>query len=530
MATCSEADGVPALWPWEQLVRAVAKAAEVPAEIAPILGVGAVADDPAAKFRFYDACARFFLRHARSSPLLLVIEDLHLADAESIAFSKSVAPRFRGAPITLVITTRDTGASLPGASIVALEGFEAREVAQFFEKQTGTAPDPQTAESLQQWTGGNPLFLSHLVHLTEDAGAGSRSGRLPRALREAVEQTLEVLSPIAKTTLETVAVVGAEFRLVVLAQAMSKPPAELLDAVGEALEHRLIRRLPGKLDAFAFVHGVVRDALYAQLPLSDRARRHAAIGEAPENVYGASKTAHAEELAHHYLRAAAAGKADEAVTYASLAGDHAVARAAFDHATALYRSALEALSLATDGAARGRILVRLGSALGRSGNLAEAGHVFREAAAGTEPNGEPAVHDVPALRSSFEQIVTRVPELTTLFYDRLFAEHPDLRPLFRRNHLPIQAKMMNDTLLAIIDRLEDAPWLRSSLAALGGRHVEYGITEEMYARVGACLLATLAAAAGPEIWTPAVAGAWSQAFSAITSMMLQGARARSAAG
>jgi DNA-binding winged helix-turn-helix (wHTH) protein/hemoglobin-like flavoprotein len=531
IARCSEADGVPALWPWEQLVRALD--APVPAELQPIIGVGAVADEPSAKFRLYDGCARFFLEQAKARPLLLVIEDLQLADAESVALLSHLAPRIRNAPIGLIVTTRDAGTVLAGATVIALEGFEAREVAQFFERQTGTAPAPQTAVSLQQWTGGNPLFLSHLVHLTEESGEGSRSARLPRALREAVDQTVEVLSSPAKAVLETAAVAGVEFRLVVLAQAMGTVPADLLDALGEALEHRLVRRVIERVDAFAFVHGVVRDALYAQLPLGERARRHVAIGDALESVYAASKTEQrVEELAHHFLRAAAAGRADQAVMYASLAGDHAVARAAFEHATTFYKSALDALALASDPQDRGKLLVRLGSALGRSGRLAEAGHVFREAAIAPDVAplsiSELTVRDVPALRSSFEHIVKNVPEVTTRFYDRLFAENPDLRPLFRR-HMPVQAKMMNDTLLAIIDRLEDAPWLRSSLAALGARHVEYGVTEEMYERVGGCLIATLADSAGPDVWTPPIAAAWRQAFDAITTLMMQGARARSSA-
>jgi hemoglobin-like flavoprotein len=242
-------------------------------------------------------------------------------------------------------------------------------------------------------------------------------------------------------------------------------------------------------------------------------------------VCGASKERHAEELAHHYLRGAPAERADDAVRYAVLAGDHAVARAAYGHATILYRAAVDALPLATDQTTKARLLVRLGSALGRDGRLGEAGHVFREAAA-FAPSGDAFVRDVPALRSSFEKIIERAPEVTSLFYDRLFSEHPDLRALFVRNAPTVQAKMMNDTLLAIIDRLEDAPWLQSGLAALGARHATYGVTDEMYPRVGASLLATLAEAAGPEVWTPAVADAWAQAFAAITSMMLDGAKPR----
>lgn len=531
-ARCSEADGVPALWPWEQLVRSIVagqgESPTVPSELGPLLGAEAAGDDAHARFRLHDGCVRFLADISRVRPLLLIIDDLHLADEASLALLQSLLPRIRPQRIALVAAAR--AASVPGTTPLSLDGFDATEVSAFFERQTGVAPASATVDALREWTGGNPLFLSHLVHLTE--GEGSRSARLPRALRDAVEQTIEVLGEDARAALSMASVVGTEFRLVVVAKAMGKSPGDLLDAIGEALEHRILRRVAQRVDTFTFAHGVLRDALYAQLSLGERARRHALVGDALANVYGASKDDRAEELAHHYLRGAPAQRADQAVEYATRAGDHAVARAAYEHAVTLYRAALDALPLATDQSPKARVLVRLGSALGRDGRLGEAGPMFREAAAAGDLRSDdsaPFVRDVPALRSSFEAIVKRAPELTTLFYDRLFAEHPDLKALFRRNPPVMQAKMMNDTLLAIIDRLEDAPWLRASLAALGARHVAYGVTDAMYPRVGASLLATLADAAGPDIWTPHVAEAWAQAFGAITTMMLDGARQRSSA-
>lgn len=522
-ARCSEADGVPALWPWEQLVRSVG--GTVPSELAPLLGTATAGDDAHARFRLHDGCMRFLVEIARTRPLVLLVDDLHLADEASLALLQGFVPRLRGQRLVIVAAAR--AASVPGATTLSLEGFGPAEVAAFFERETGAAPVAATVDALREWTGGNPLFLSHLVHLTEAMGQGSQSARLPRALRDAVDDTLAVLGEEARAVLAMGAVVGAEFRLVVVAKAMGKNAADLLDAIGEALEHRIVRRVAQRIDTFAFIHGVLRDALYAHLSLGERARRHALVGDALESVYGAARDEHAEELAHHYLRGAPAERADEAVRFATLAGDHAVARAAFEHAVTLYRAALDALPLAGSAAAadKARILVRLGSALGRDGRLGEAGPLFRQAAVVAEAPA-PFVENVAALRSSFEQIVTRAPEVTTRFYDRLFAEHPDLRALFHRNSPPVQAKMMNDTLLAIIDRLEDAPWLRASLAALGARHVAYGVTDEMYPRVGASLLATLAEAAGPDVWTPPVAEAWSRAFDAITSMMLDGARPR----
>lgn len=130
--------------------------------------------------------------------------------------------------------------------------------------------------------------------------------------------------------------------------------------------------------------------------------------------------------------------------------------------------------------------------------------------------------DVTTLRGSFELVIAREPEITHKFYDVLFERYPQARPLFSRNARQKQEKMLADALVAVLDHLEDAPWLTQNLHALGAKHVDYGVTEEMYGWVGDALLRTLAAAAG-DAWTPSVEQAWSDAYRAIAGLMLEGA-------
>ncbi len=126
------------------------------------------------------------------------------------------------------------------------------------------------------------------------------------------------------------------------------------------------------------------------------------------------------------------------------------------------------------------------------------------------------------LTSSFELVIERQPELTTRFYEILFERYPQAKPLFGRNTQPAQAQMLAEALAAVIEHLEDAPWLAHNLGALGARHADYGVTEEMYAWVGDALLATLAEVAGDD-WSPALAQAWTDAYGAIASLMQAGA-------
>jgi hemoglobin-like flavoprotein len=127
--------------------------------------------------------------------------------------------------------------------------------------------------------------------------------------------------------------------------------------------------------------------------------------------------------------------------------------------------------------------------------------------------------NVTLLRDSFEVVATANPKFISRFYEILFERYPQTRAMFPPGGEARQAEMLTGALVAVLDHIEDAPWLRDTLGALGAKHVDYGVTREMYDWVGASLLATLAEVAGPA-WTPELQGAWAEAYTVIVSMML----------
>ncbi len=131
--------------------------------------------------------------------------------------------------------------------------------------------------------------------------------------------------------------------------------------------------------------------------------------------------------------------------------------------------------------------------------------------------------DVPLLRTSFELVTERQPQLTMRFYAILFDRYPQLKPLFSRNSQAQQAQMLTSALVAVLEHLEDAPWLQQTLGAMGKKHIDYGVTEEMYGFVGASLLAAIAEAAGSD-WSPKLEQAWTEAYGAISGLMIAGSR------
>lgn len=134
--------------------------------------------------------------------------------------------------------------------------------------------------------------------------------------------------------------------------------------------------------------------------------------------------------------------------------------------------------------------------------------------------------NVPLLRSSFELVAQKEPELALRFYDTLFFRYPQVMPLFHRKDRASQAKMLTEALGAVMDHLEDAPWLATTLGRMGEEHIGYNVTPAMYPWVGECLLATLQDIAG-EAWTQELADAWNEALEAVTTLMLEGAASAS---
>lgn len=125
------------------------------------------------------------------------------------------------------------------------------------------------------------------------------------------------------------------------------------------------------------------------------------------------------------------------------------------------------------------------------------------------------------LRSSFEKIIEREPLMTPRFYQHLFTKYPQVKPLFGGNAQQAQQEMLQSALVSVIENLENASWLTSNLKAMGVKHVDYGVTPEMFDWVGDALLTTLSEILGQD-WTKDVQEAWVAAYGAIRDLMLVG--------
>ena len=129
--------------------------------------------------------------------------------------------------------------------------------------------------------------------------------------------------------------------------------------------------------------------------------------------------------------------------------------------------------------------------------------------------------DLPALETSFDLVAPRGDELVDVFYARLFAAAPAVRPLFAHTDLVRQKQMLLATLVLLRKSLRDVDRIVPKLKELGARHVAYGAEPAHYPVVGAVLIASMAEVAG-DAWRPEYEQAWAAAFNVVAGAMLEG--------
>ena len=420
---CWEAGGAPAYWPWVQVLRGCVRgrepdvlraqlghgAADVVAlvpelrEMLPDLPAAPAPESEGTRFRLLEAVANFLSAAAAAEPLVLVVDDLHVADAPSLLFLRFAAGRLGDAPILVVGCYRDTevGPDLadalselgrePVTRRVALRGLSGGETARLLESALGDAPAEELAAHVQAETQGNPLFATEIGRLVAAEGQPAE-GRLPipEGVRDVIRRRLQRETERCREVLALASVMGRDFDADVIGRVGSLDEDELLGALDEAAAARLVTGAPGAGGRLRFSHILVRDALYEDLLAPRRARLHRAIGEGLEALYAPNLEPYVAELAHHYLAAGRAGAA-KAIEFAQRAGDRAAQQYAYEEAARHYADALrvgEATGSA-DADARCELLLSHGAALSRGGSAEQAKKSLGRAAALAEEIGRP---------------------------------------------------------------------------------------------------------------------------------------------
>ena len=131
--------------------------------------------------------------------------------------------------------------------------------------------------------------------------------------------------------------------------------------------------------------------------------------------------------------------------------------------------------------------------------------------------------DINLLENSFARVRHNAVDFSASFYHKLFAYHPELKPLFVKADLAAQEKKLIVSLAIIVENLRNPEELSMALKSLGAYHQQVGTIEEHYPFVGQALIETFAEYLGNK-WDRKTHQAWLDAYSLITEIMLEGAK------
>jgi predicted ATPase len=320
---------------------------------------GGVADDEEAadgKARLLWNCTQFLTRFAERQPVLLILENLHLADSESLELLHFVARQIRTARVAIIGTyneaelersaaLREMEQSLlkiGAAKLMRLEALTLADVERLLAEAFGAehAPARNMAQRLFAWTRGHPYFVEEtLKSLVESGRLYERDGHwlgwevedldLPKSVQSAVGRRLEQLSPSARAVAGVAAVIGARVRFRDLQNVAGLPDDALLAALDELCRASLLLESPRSQDGdYGFGHPIIQDVIYESLGVARSRMLHATLARSLEQVHAANPMSQAELLAFHYARAGASAGADDgkAALYLAAAGRDAMGR------------------------------------------------------------------------------------------------------------------------------------------------------------------------------------------------------------
>ena len=329
-------------------------------------------EDERNRHQLFEAVVRLLLHAARPAGLLLVLEDLHWADAPTVLLLRHLLRRAEGSRLLVLATCRDEQPGKGGRladlrrdakfDTICLGGFGPAEAADLVAVHAGddAAADTALVRRLCRVSGGNPFFIEEL--LSSPPPAPDQGLRVPTAVKQVIGRRLDRLPRASLEILTLAAVLGNEFDLMTLeVVASDRGQDEVIDALEAAVAASLIVEDSEQVDRFAFAHALVRETLYERPIASRRLRLHRRVAEALET---SPLPVHPAELAHHYFQARAVGGADKAIVYSLQAGVAAQQAHAYEAAAEHYERVLAVLPLVgrADAEARCDVLLSLGAA------------------------------------------------------------------------------------------------------------------------------------------------------------------------
>ncbi|RJQ73776.1 hypothetical protein D5S17_24455 [Pseudonocardiaceae bacterium YIM PH 21723] len=360
-------------WPWLEILTQVREPGALPT---------------GTRFEFCRALGERLGSAAARGRLALVLEDLHLADEDTLAPLLELAHRLADRPVLLIGTLRPGPHSEPLTRVLAglaahqperieLGGLTAPDCGAVVAAATGARITAEMMDQVRRRTGGSPLLVLELARLLAVDGPRAALSRVPAGAREVLEFQVSRLSEPVRELVRKAAVLGEEFELELLAELAGADNDKIMcvdndafvDGVEEGLASGILVEGAAK-GVLRFANTLLFESVRAGILAPRRAQWHRSAAAAYERL----RPTDVGSLARHHLNSVTARTATETVRCLRAAADQAVTR--FDHAESirLRRSALEVLD--RFGATAGELASLLGELISAHAHLSEVEEMY----------------------------------------------------------------------------------------------------------------------------------------------------------
>jgi DNA-binding SARP family transcriptional activator len=374
----SDGDAAPAYWPWTQALSVLAASAD-PAAVdaggphlahvlprpdarADLATVELTTDDPGAvRFGVQRSVISFLEQACRAAPTVVVLDDVHWADASSLRLLTALAAELHRIPLLVIATYRRAEATGNAALTEALAhvarqvvtdrielaGLDRAAVAEHL-AAAGVSASTRLVAEVHDRSGGNPFFVTELTRLiaSQQEGTvpfdGGAVARVPHAVHDVTRQRLAQLPDPTIDVMGLAAVAGRSSEIGVLADAAGLEPDAVLDLLEPAVATGLVVFDPGRPGAVCFSHDLQREAVAESLPFTRRIRLHHRVATALAGRTVEDDPSVARRIAYHYAESLALGTADEVLRWAPVAARYAAQRGGDDEAVEAWAMARQA--------------------------------------------------------------------------------------------------------------------------------------------------------------------------------------------
>ncbi len=292
--------------------------------------------------------------YAEQTPLVLVLEDAHWADASTLELMERLAPRLGNMRLTLLVSARTQfsrpGLSGPNVTVLQLGALSREESQELVSRASGATGLPASLlASIVQRGDGVPLFLEHVARALGSGGAPSGS-HIPSSLRDLFATQLH-RAGADRAPLEVAAVLGRDFELSLLCRAARLTPPQGSQLLARLSGQGLVELVGGAGDQelWQFRHALIRDAAYESMLKPRRQMLHAEVLDALSGASPRNETERPELLARH---AEGAGALERALELWLRAAGRCATRYALRESDQAYAESLRVLQLLAPGEER----------------------------------------------------------------------------------------------------------------------------------------------------------------------------------